>query len=43
MPVLNAATATYQTALLKGLGESDKGAMIRFYEELLGVSFRNQK
>src|SRR6185503_11152666 len=37
MPVLAAATATYQMALLKGHGKLDKGAMIKVYEELLGV------
>lgn len=37
MPVLAAATATYQMALLRGHGELDKGAMVRVYEELLGV------
>ena len=40
MPVLNAATSTYQMALLKGQGEKDKGAMIKVFEELLGVSYR---
>ncbi|WP_434311254.1 NAD(P)-dependent oxidoreductase [Hominifimenecus sp. rT4P-3] len=40
MPVLASATTTYQLALLKGLGECDKGGMIRVYEELLGVKFR---
>lgn len=40
MPVLAAATATYQTALLSGYGEYDKGGMIRVFEELLGVRFR---
>jgi hypothetical protein len=28
-------------ALLRGYGESDKGAMIRVFEELLGVTFRD--
>ena len=41
MPVLGAATATYQAALLKGYGDQDKGAMIRVFEELLGVAFRD--
>jgi hypothetical protein len=41
MPVLAAATATYQTALLKGHGAKDKGAMILVFEELLGVAFRD--
>lgn len=40
MPVLAAATATYQQALLRGFGDCDKGGMIRVYEELLGVRFR---
>lgn len=40
MPVLSAATHTYQTALLRGLGDLDKGAMIRVFEDLLDVQFR---
>ncbi|WP_259332888.1 MULTISPECIES: NAD(P)-dependent oxidoreductase [unclassified Pseudomonas] len=40
LPVLSAATATYQTAVLQGHGDSDKGAMIKVYERLLGVEFR---
>ena len=40
LPVLQAATATYQTALLKGLGKEDKGAMIKVFEDLLGVAYR---
>lgn len=40
MPVLAAATVTYQMALLRGHGKLDKGAMIKVYEELLGVQFR---
>lgn len=40
LPVLAAATATYQTALLQGYGDDDKGAMIKVYERLLGVQFR---
>jgi 3-hydroxyisobutyrate dehydrogenase-like beta-hydroxyacid dehydrogenase len=40
MPVLAAATATYQTALLQGHGDDDKGAMIKVFESLLGVAFR---
>lgn len=41
MPVLAAATATYQAALLKGHGKKDKGGMILVYEDLLGVSVRD--
>jgi 3-hydroxyisobutyrate dehydrogenase-like beta-hydroxyacid dehydrogenase len=43
MPVLNAAAATYQMALLRGHGESDKGGMIRVFEELLGVRYRRSQ
>lgn len=39
MPVLASATTTYQMALLKGLGDGDKGSMVKVYEELLGVQF----
>jgi hypothetical protein len=42
MPVLAAATTTYQMALLKDHGHRDKGGMIRVFEELLGVTYRNQ-
>lgn len=40
MPVLAAATATYQMALLQGHGDKDKGGMIRVFEDLLGVRYR---
>ena len=40
MPVLAAATTTYQLALLKGFGDCDKGGMIQVYEDLLNVKFR---
>lgn len=40
LPVLAAATATYQTALLQGHGSQDKGAMIKVFEALLDVQFR---
>lgn len=40
LPVLAAATATYQQALLHGHGEEDKGSMIRVFEDMLGVRFR---
>lgn len=43
LPVLAAATATYQAALLQGHGSDDKGAMIKVYEQLLGVQFRSQQ
>lgn len=40
MPVLAAATATYQQALRSGYGELGKGAMIKVFENLLGTEFR---
>jgi len=42
MPVLAAATATYQAALLRGHGERDKGGMVCVFEELLGVQYRSR-
>lgn len=43
LPVLAAATATYQAALLHGLGEQDKGAMVQVFERLLGVEYRSRE
>jgi 3-hydroxyisobutyrate dehydrogenase-like beta-hydroxyacid dehydrogenase len=43
MPVLAAATATYQMALLRGHGEKDKGGMVHVYEELLGVQVHSRR
>lgn len=40
LPLVHAATTTYQMALLKGYGQQDKGAMTRVFEELMGVEFR---
>lgn len=40
LPVLHAATTTYQMALLKGHGKEDKGSMISVFEELLETSYR---
>ena len=40
LPVVQSATATYQKALRSGYGDQDKGAMIKLFECLLGVSFR---
>ncbi len=42
-PVLAAATATYQLALAEGYGDSDKGAMIRVFERLVGAEFRTKR
>ncbi len=43
LPLLSAATAIYQTALLQGHGDCDKGGMIKVYEHLLGVKFRTAR
>lgn len=43
MPVLAAATATYQAALRQGHGDKDKGGMIRVFEDLLDVRFRSRE
>jgi 3-hydroxyisobutyrate dehydrogenase-like beta-hydroxyacid dehydrogenase len=43
LPVLHAATTTYQMALLAGHGDEDKGAMIRVFERLLGVEYRKRQ
>ena len=40
LPVMHAATVTYQMAMRKGLGKKDKGAMICLFEELVGADFR---
>ncbi len=40
-PVLSAAMATYQTALLAGHSDKDKGGMICVFEDLLDVKFRS--
>ncbi|SAL02296.1 2-hydroxy-3-oxopropionate reductase [Caballeronia arationis] len=39
MPVLAAATATYQMSLLTGNRATDKGSMTRLFEDMLGVQF----
>ena len=41
LPTLTGTMQTYQLALLRGEGDRDKGAMIRFYEDLLGVQCRS--
>lgn len=38
-PVLDSATSVYKSALLKGLGDLYKGAMICVYEDLMGTIF----
>ncbi len=40
LPMVHAATTTYQLALADGHGEEDKGAMIKVFEKILGIKFR---
>ncbi len=42
LPLVQAATTTYQMALAEGLGDLGKGAMIRVFERILGVEFRKR-
>jgi 3-hydroxyisobutyrate dehydrogenase-like beta-hydroxyacid dehydrogenase len=43
LPVIQAAMTTYQKALSLGLGQEDKGAMIKVFEKELGVAFRTKR
>ena len=40
LPVTHSATNTYQRAILEGLGDNDKGAMVKVFEKLLDVEVR---
>ena len=42
LPVLAAAMQTYQMALAQGLGNENKGAMIKVWEKVLGVEVRKR-
>jgi 3-hydroxyisobutyrate dehydrogenase-like beta-hydroxyacid dehydrogenase len=42
LPVASGAMQTYRMALAKGLGEEAKGAMIKVWEDLLGVEVRSE-
>lgn len=42
LPTLNGTMQTYQLALQKGYGDDYKGAMIKFYEDLLDVKCRKE-
>jgi len=42
LPVFSAAMHTYQLALAEGLGDEDKGAMIKVWEKVLGVEVRRR-
>lgn len=43
LPVSSAATFTFQLALAKGLGDENKGAMIKVWEQVLGVKVRKRR
>ena len=43
LPMVHTTAATYQMALNSGWGHEDKGAMIKVFENLLGVKFRKRK
>ncbi len=43
LPLVHAATTTYQMALAEGYGDESKGAMIKVFERLLGVEFRKKR
>jgi len=42
LPLVQAATTTYQLALAAGYGDEGKGAMIKVFENILGVKFRKK-
>lgn len=42
LPLVHAATTTYQMALAEGYGTESKGAMIKVFERILGVKFRKK-
>jgi len=40
LPLVNAATLTFQMAIAEGFGDLSKGGLIRVFERMLGVEFR---
>jgi 3-hydroxyisobutyrate dehydrogenase-like beta-hydroxyacid dehydrogenase len=42
LPVVQAATATFQMALAEGFGDESKGSLIKVFERMLGVKFRKK-
>ncbi|MFT5511057.1 MAG: 3-hydroxyisobutyrate dehydrogenase-like beta-hydroxyacid dehydrogenase [Hyphomicrobiaceae bacterium] len=42
LPVVNAMIATYQTAIASGYGDLPKSAMLKVYENALGVEFKKK-
>ena len=43
LPVVNAMIASYQAAMAAGYGREPKSAMLKIYEDALGVQFRHPK
>ena len=43
LPLVHAATTTYQMALAEGYGDQGKGAMIKVFESILGFEFRKRQ
>ena len=43
LPMIQTASKTYENALALGMGDEDKGAMIKVFEEKLGVTFRKKQ
>ncbi len=43
LPIIQTAITTYEKALSMGLGAEDKGAMIKVFEDKLGVAFRKKQ
>ena len=43
LPLVQATTATFQMALRQGLGDENKGALIKVFERMLNVEFRKKK
>ena len=43
LPMIQTAITTYENALAMGLGAEDKGAMIKVFEDKLGVAFRKKR
>lgn len=42
LPVVQAATGTFQMALAEGHGDENKGSLIKVFERILGVEFRKK-
>ena len=43
LPMIQTAITTYENALALGLGDEDKGAMIKVFENKLGVAYRKKQ